>query len=55
MRSVLCLVDETCTGLGDHLAVNFWKEHPQVPVIGSVIRLHRIKAATQHEGVWPRH
>ena len=38
LKSVLYLADESCDD-GEVLAVNFFKAHPQVPGVGSVIRL----------------
>ena len=50
-KSVLYLVDESSEGSDDHLAVNFFKAHPELPGVGSVIRLHRIEPKAPWNGV----
>lgn len=51
MRSVLHLADESSEANDQHLVVTFFKTHPHVPCIGSVIRLHRLKRSSPYAGV----
>lgn len=50
MRSVVYVVDESCAGASPPLAVNFFKAHPQVPGVGSVVRFHRVRPSPAYEG-----
>jgi len=52
LRSVLHLVDESCEATGRQLVVSFFKAHPHVPAVGSVVRLHRVKRGNEYQGVW---
>lgn len=50
-KSVLYLVDESSQNGSDHVAINFFKAHPEVPGVGSVIRLHRLEPKARWDGV----
>ncbi|KAL1526423.1 hypothetical protein AB1Y20_015135 [Prymnesium parvum] len=51
MKSVLQLVDESCSSPQDALVVSFFKCHPMPPGVGSVVRLHRLCMRGTYDGM----